>query len=303
MRAFSLALASEYVTRPDWSYPMSTRHSNGIAYRESVAVDWKPGSPSVLLVHGWPESSYMWNPLLDALADAGYRAVAPDLPGYGDSPADPPGSWEHHTEILERFRHSVDLEHPALVMHDWGVMIGLRWACDHPGEASALVISDGGFFADRRWHGLGNVLRTEGEGEALIDAFSEDGFRTMMHGICPQMSAEALGEYWKSFTTVEGRRGSLELYRSGDFEKLVRYESRPAELSLPALVLWGAEDNFAGVAMADRFHQGLPDSELLILEDTGHFIWDEQPQRTAEATVEFLQRTAIRSAKQRTGSG
>jgi len=269
---------------------MIKRTASGIAYRESQASDWKPGSPSALLVHGWPESSHMWSTVLDALADAGYRAVAPDLPGYGDSAPDPPGSWEHHTEILERFRDSVDLDRPALIMHDWGVMIGLRWACDHPRQASALVISDGGFFADRRWHGLGNVLRTEGEGEALLDGFNEEGFRSMMQSICPEMSAEALGEYWKSFTTAEGRRGSLELYRSGDFEKLVPYEKRPAELSVPALVLWGAADNFAGVAMAGRFHRGLPGSELLILEDTGHFIWDSQPLRTAKATVDFLKR-------------
>ena len=58
----------------------------------------------------------------------------------------------------------------ALVTHDWGVMIGLRWACDHPGAASALVISDGGFFSDRRWHDLANVMRTPGEGEQLIAA-------------------------------------------------------------------------------------------------------------------------------------
>ena len=56
----------------------------------------------------------------------------------------------------------------ALVTHDWGVLIGLRWACDHPGAVSALVISDGGFFADRRWHDLANVMRTPGEGEKLI---------------------------------------------------------------------------------------------------------------------------------------
>jgi haloalkane dehalogenase len=232
----------------------------------------------------------MWNTVLDAQADAGYRAVAPDLPGYGDSPPDPPGGWEHHTEIHEGFRESVELEQPALIMHDWGVMIGLRWACDHPGQASAHVISDGGFFADRRWHGLGDVRRTPGEGETLLDGFNNEGFRSMMDSICPEMSFEALGEYWKSFTTAEGRRGSLDLYRSGDFEKLVPYEKRPAELSLPALVLGGAEDNFAGWRWLIGSIRDCPVRELLILEDTGHFIWNSQPQRTAEAAVEFLLR-------------
>ena len=52
--------------------------------------------------------------------------------------------------------------------HDWGVLIGLRWACDHPASVTALVISDGGFFADRRWHDLANVMRTPGDGERLV---------------------------------------------------------------------------------------------------------------------------------------
>src|SRR5688500_13768001 len=89
-----------------------------------------PGDPAVLLVHGYPESSYMWRPALDALAAAGLHAVAPDLPGYGDSEPDPPGTWERHVEALERFRAEQGLGKVALVGHDWGGLIGLRWACD-----------------------------------------------------------------------------------------------------------------------------------------------------------------------------
>ena len=56
----------------------------------------------MLLVHGYPESSYMWRDILPPLADAGCYALAPDLPGFGDSPADPPGTWERQVEALER---------------------------------------------------------------------------------------------------------------------------------------------------------------------------------------------------------
>ncbi|MDX6396841.1 MAG: hypothetical protein QOJ43_249, partial [Gaiellaceae bacterium] len=123
-----------------------------MAYREAG----DPGAPVVLFVHGYPESSFMWRAAIDAVAADGWRAIAPDLPGYGDSEPDPPGTWERHVEALERFRQAVGLDNPVLVVHDWGVMVGLRWACDHPGAARALVISDGGFFADRRWHDFAN---------------------------------------------------------------------------------------------------------------------------------------------------
>jgi haloalkane dehalogenase len=264
--------------------------AGGLAYREAGAAS----SPAVLLVHGYPESSYMWQHTLPALADAGWRALAPDLPGYGDSEPGAPGygSWEHHVEALERFVSELQPGPVALVMHDWGVMIGLRWACDHPGAASALVISDGGFFADRKWHDLANLMRTPGEGEKLIGAYTPEGLSAALRAVSPGMSDEALAQYWKAFADDARRMGQLELYRSGDFEKLIPYEGRVAALGLPALILWGREDPFAGVAMAERFNAELPDSELVTVEGAGHFVWDDQPERSTELLVDFLQRRA-----------
>jgi haloalkane dehalogenase len=258
----------------------------GMAYREAG----DPDAPPVLLVHGYPESSYMWAHAMTALAGAGWHAVAPDLPGYGDSEPDPPGTWERHVDALERFRAALGLDPAVLVTHDWGVMIGLRWACDHPGASRALVISDGGFFADRRWHDLANTMRTEGEGERLMEGFTRDGFRALMEQASRGIRGRAVDEYWKGFATDERRRGHLELYRSGDFGKLEPYEGCVAALRLPALVLWGAEDRFAGVKMARRFHEELPESELVVLDGAGHFVWDDEPDATAAALIDFLAR-------------
>ena len=260
----------------------------GLAYREARPEGWSAGGPTALLVHGWPESSYMWREVLDALAGAGWRAVAPDLPGYGDSPPDPPGTWERHIDALARFHGELDLGRVAMVVHDWGVPIGLRWACDNPDLVRALVISDGGFFADRRWHDLANVLRTPGEGEKLIEGFTRETFDGALRAACPSMSDAALDEYWKAFGSPEGRRGALELYRSGDFEKLEPYEGCLTALGLPALIVWGAQDRFAGVAMAQRFHEQLPGSRLEVLPEAGHFVWEDEPERTAALAAEFL---------------
>jgi hypothetical protein len=71
----------------------------GLAYRHTGDLAARP----VLLVHGYPESSFMWERSLAALAAAGWYTVAPDLAGYGDSEPDPPGTWERHTESLARF--------------------------------------------------------------------------------------------------------------------------------------------------------------------------------------------------------
>jgi haloalkane dehalogenase len=264
----------------------SLARAGELAYRQAGAA----GDPAVVLVHGYPESSYMWQHALQALAEAGWWAIALDLPGYGDSEPDPPGTWERHVQALERFIGELEPGPVALVTHDWGVMIGLRWACDHPGSASALVISDGGFFSDRRWHDLANLMRTSQEGEKLIRAYTREGFDAALRAVSSGMSDQALSEYWKAFADDTRRLAHLDLYRSGDFEKLIPYEGRLAALDLPALILWGEEDRFAGVQMARRFHEELSGSELLVIDGAGHFVWDDDPERTCGALVDFLAR-------------
>ena len=197
----------------------------------------------MLLVHGFPESSHMWREILPPLAEAGFHAIAPDLAGFGDSEADPPGTWERQVEALERFRTAQGLEQVALVVHDWGGLIGLRWACDHPEAVNALVISDTGFFPDGQWHGLADAMRSE-QGEGLVDGMSAEGLAAML-GSLSGITPTDTREYFKAFADEPRRRGMLELYRSGDFEKLAPYDGKLGELGVPTLLLWGADDPFA----------------------------------------------------------
>ena len=246
------------------------------------------GRDPVLLVHGFPQSSFMWEPIVAALAASGRRAVAPDLAGYGDSPPDPPGTWEHHVEILEGFRRELDLDRVVLALHDWGGMIGLRWACDHPGSVSALVLSNTGFFSDGQWHDLAKALREPGLGEQLLDNLTEEAFAVMLRDLGGRITDEGIDEYWKTFATPEGRRGMLELYRSGDFEKLRPYEGQVGSMDVPALILWGANDPTVPVAGAHRFAREIRDTELVVLEEASHFLYDDEPERCAREITTFL---------------
>jgi haloalkane dehalogenase len=257
----------------------------GLAYRTAGPDD----GPPALLLHGYPESSYMWRHVLPALGDAGWRALAPDLAGFGDSAPDPPGTWEHHMEAVERFRTELGLGPVLLVVHDWGGLIGLRWACEHPDGVDALVMSCTGFFPEGKWHGLADAMRTPGTGEELMDGMTREGLAAVLRQAIPSLDEDALDEYWKAFADEDRRRGHLELYRSGDFDKLAPYTGKLAELGVPALVLWGEGDNFAPVAGAHRFHKELPDSELVVL-DAGHFVFEEAPEESTSAVVRFAER-------------
>ncbi len=156
---------------------VALKRAGGIAYREAGPLQPSERSP-VLCLHGWPQSSYMWRHLLPALASAGHRALAPDLPGFGDSPPDPPGTFERHVEAVERFRRQVGLERVVLAVHDTGGLIGLRWACDHPDAVCGLIVSNTGFFPDIEWAEIAKTMRTPIQGEALVDSLSREGFAT-----------------------------------------------------------------------------------------------------------------------------
>jgi haloalkane dehalogenase len=245
-------------------------------------------------VHGYPESSYMWCAALPAVAEAGWRGVAPDLAGFGDSAPADEGTWDEHVERLGRLHDSLDLGRVVLVVHDWGGLIGLRWACDHPEHVTALVISDTGFFSDGKWHGIAEVMRTPGEGESMMEQFTREGFDAVMRQSSPGIGDDALAAYWKAFADERRRAAQLALYRSGNFAELEQYEGKLAELGVPTLLLWGENDEFAPLASAHRFEEDLPDAKLCVVEGAGHFIWDEKPERTAAELARFL--SDVRSA-------
>jgi haloalkane dehalogenase len=271
---------------------LTLTHAGGLAYREAEPSEVSDRSP-VLCIHGWPQSSYMWRQLLPALASAGRRALAPDLSGFGDSPADPPGTLERHVEAIERFRRRIGLERLVLVVHDTGGVIGLRWACDHPDAIAALVITNTGFFPDHEWIEIAKTMRTPTQGEALVDSLSRAGLATLLEEVSSGIDERAITEYWKAFSTAEGRRGMLDLYRSFDLDELRPYERRLAELGVPALVLWGQDDDFLPRDYASRFAREIPGSKLVVLEGVRHFLFEDEPERCAQEVIDFLHQTRI----------
>jgi haloalkane dehalogenase len=271
---------------------LALKSAGGVAYREAGPPQASDRSPA-LCIHGWPQSSYMWRHLLPTLASAGRRALAPDLPGFGDSPPDPPGIYERHVEAVESFRSQIGLDRVVLVVHDTGGLIGLRWACDHPDAVGGLVISNTGFFPDIEWAEIAKAMRTPGQGEALVDSLSREGFATLLEAASSEFDERALDEYWKAFTSGEGRRGMLDLYRSFDLDELKPYQRKLAALGVPTLILWGQQDEFLPVDYASRFAREIPGSKLVLLEGVRHFLFEDEPERCAQEVVDFLRQAAI----------
>jgi haloalkane dehalogenase len=259
--------------------------SAGVVYREA-RPETETAAP-VLLLHGFPESSRMWIGLMERLAAAGRRSIAPDLYCLGDSTDPGPATYERNVEAVERLCDELGLERVAIVVHDWGAFIGLTWAALHPERVEALVLSDCGFFSDGRWHGVAELLRSE-QGEEAIGAFDFGSFGAMLEADGAGFAAEELEAYWRPFADGRGREATLEFYRSMDFEKLAPYEAAPAALGVPTLLLWGENDAFAPLSGAHRFEREIEGAELVVVPDSGHFVWETAPDLCIAEVAQFL---------------
>jgi haloalkane dehalogenase len=169
-----------------------------------------------------------------------------------------------------------------------------RFGDSEPDRAWAIVASDTGFFPDGKWHGLADALRTPGQGEELVDGMTLEAFTAMLGSISKGIGPDDAREYFKAFADEPRRRGQLELYRSGDWEKLEPYEGRLAALDVPFLALWGEDDPFAPVAGAQRFAREIRGARVQVIPGTGHFVYDDAPETAAEALATFLAEAAPR---------
>jgi haloalkane dehalogenase len=255
-------------------------------YRETTP-DGEEADAPVLLIHGFPESSRMWEPLMNALAGQGRRCVAPDLYCLGDSDDPGPATFERNLEAIGALHEELGLSSVVIVVHDWGGFVGLAWACENPDLVSALVISDTGFFSDGKWHGMAEAMRSP-QGEEIIGAIDRDGFAGLLRADGATFSEEDVDAYWRPFAEGRGREATIEFYRSMDFEKLAPYDGKLADLDVPTLLVWGAEDRFAPLAGAKRFEREIPGARLAAFEGAGHFVFEQERERTVKEVVSFL---------------
>jgi haloalkane dehalogenase len=135
---------------------------------------------------------------------------------------------------------------------------------------------------------MAKMLQTEGEGESLVNNMNRDLFATGVRHVSPTVPDDAIDEYFKAYGDSERRQSQLDLYRSGDFSKLEPYRGRLGELGVPTLIVWGARDEFAPVGGGYRFHKQIPGSNLVVLEEAGHFLMEDDPERVAGEIANFL---------------
>jgi haloalkane dehalogenase len=151
---------------PDFPFESQYRQYEGLRMAHLDEGD----GPPVVFFHGEPTWSFLWRKVIPAVRDAGFRCIAPDLPGFGrsDKPIELDWySYDRHTASIAALLEELDLRDATVVVHDWGGPIGLRLAVEHLDRIARLAILDTGLFTGRQkmteaWTAFRNfVERTE----------------------------------------------------------------------------------------------------------------------------------------------
>jgi len=282
-----------------------------IFYRSAGDV----AAPVVLLLHGFPSSSFMFRNLIPQLADQ-YRVIAPDLPGFGFTEVpvwrNYPYSFNALADTLEAFTEALELKRYAIYVFDYGAPTGFRLAARHPERVTAIISQNGNAYEE----GLGDAWApirkywgepSAGNREAIRQAILNlEGTRWQYtHGVANPESVAP--ESWTLDAALLERPGNkdiqldlfldyasnLKLYPS--FQEYFR-RSKP-----PLLAVWGKNDPFFVPAGAEAFRKDIPEARVQFL-DTGHFAIETHAEEIASAIKDFLGSGSISAARQKEAS-
>jgi epoxide hydrolase 4 len=254
--------------------------------------------PSVLLLHGFPDSSLGFLELCEALAAQGFRAIAPDLLGFGLS--DKPTALERYraselvADLAVLIRRTCD--GPVMVVgHDWGGALSYCLASEHPELVSKLVVINAPYPDSylraltrslqlfRGWYIF--VFLLKGLAEWLVTR--RVVFRWMMRQLVARRDARFAARVEagrRELLRPGAARAGLSYYRAA-----VRWPiRRPNRVQAPTLILWGEADPTLDVRLLDDMSEHTTELVVERVPEAGHFVhWDE-PERVLQALLKFL---------------
>jgi pimeloyl-ACP methyl ester carboxylesterase len=287
---------------PPWGVPTiyTTTEVNGLPvfYRDAGPRD----APVILLLHGFPSSSRMYEPLIQRLSDR-YRLIAPDLPGFGHSGAPDPKqfhyTFDHLAEVIVSFIEQLGFRRYALFVQDYGGPVGFRVAGALPDRIDALIVQN----AVAHEEGLGPLWdtrrafwRDRATHEAALRAnfFSFNATRLRHVGKSPYPERYD-PDLWTDELAFLARPGQQEIQTDlfYDYQNNVasypKWQAWLRQHKPATLVVWGRYDPSFEVAAAHAYARDVPDAEVHIV-DGGHFALDEAADEIARLTRSFMER-------------
>jgi pimeloyl-ACP methyl ester carboxylesterase len=267
-----------------------------VFYREAGPAN----APVILLLHGFPASSFQYRELIPRLADK-YRVISPDLPGFGftEVPAERGYvyTFDNLAKTLEAFTESLHLNRYALYVFDYGAPTGFRLAMAHPERVTTIVSQNGNAYEEglgSAWEPIQQYWRepTAHHREIVREALNPAGIRFQYTAGVPHPERIAPEGYTLDVAMI-ARPGNMDIQLDLFLDYASNVELYPAfqeyfrKSKPPLLAIWGRFDPFFLPAGAEAFRRDNPNATVQLL-NTGHFALETNVQDVALAMRQFL---------------
>jgi pimeloyl-ACP methyl ester carboxylesterase len=296
-------------SEPTFGIPLTSVHKiEGDGVKVFYRAAGEPSAPVVLLLHGFPASSFMFRELIPRLANH-YRVIAPDLPGFGFTEVPPERKYVYSFDglatTIDAFTQALKINRYAIYVFDYGAPTGFRLAMAHPERVTAIVSQNGNAYEEGladAWAPIQKYWASPtAENREVIrkNILTLDGTRWQYtHGVSDPESVPP--ESYTLDTALFERPGNkdIQLDLFLDYASNVRLYPQFQEYfrtsKPPLLAIWGKNDPFFLPAGAEAFRKDLPNAKVQFL-DTGHFAIETHVVEIAAAVQEFLEVNGIGS--------
>ena len=257
---------------------------------------------AVVFIHGNPGSSRDFEALVDRVGTFA-RALAFDMPGFGQADK-PKAAFEYtvagYAAHLGAALGELGITKAHLVLHDFGGPWGLAWAAEHPESFASAVLINTGVLIGYKWHYLAKIWRTPIGGDLFMASATRSAFGLLLrHGNHGGLPKPFVDQMYADFDRGT-KRAVLRLYRAtGDIDGLSSTVlAALAPLHRPALVVWGANDPYIPAVQANNQRQAFDVTEVVMLPESGHWPFADNPEAVAAAVLPFLQRNVATATAQ-----
>jgi len=266
-------------------------------YREAKPIGESDKLP-VLLLHGLPSQSYCWSEIMPDLTERGFRAIAPDWIGSGFSAKPDPREFAYtpdaFIEALGNFLKTLEIERFYLVVQGFLGSVGLQYALRHPEQIERLAILNTPLSSAAKlpW-------KMQQWGIPLVgDMLTQDPLlvdRTLEAGCRYQIEDKYLDVYRRPFLkSSDVGRSLLATAKNMQMKQsMAEIESGFANWEQPTLIFWGMKDPWLPFTQAQQFANALKNSELVKLEEGGHYPQEHWSGKLSEVLLPFLRRQAF----------
>ena len=244
-----------------------------------IYVNVQGQGEDALLLHGVPDSAEIWGSLIERVEHK-YRCFAPDLPGMHRSSV-PEGfefNFVSYADFIDELVTKLEIKTPlTLVIHDWGGIYGMLWACKYPHKVKRIIGGDFPFSHQYKWHEWATIWRLPVLGEISMLAMNWPLFKWELKRSSRRLSTDQIKSTYRGrVTKVRARKTVLKMYRSANVEYFYDWQQKQKDLAgaVPIDLIWGEDDLYVPPCNA----QLMAHRSLNVVPDCGHWVPQEVPE-------------------------